>query len=65
MSDAIERAARNVVWVHDTLQLLIKHPRLLENRDCLLGTLRSLAHSLDPESNPTMAPLKVEGKRRL
>jgi len=63
--DPIDRAARNVAWVHDVIQLLIDHPRLLENRDYLIGTLRSLVHSLDPESNPTMTPLKVEGKRRL
>lgn len=66
MSDkkAITRAAKNVAWVHDTLQKLVTYPRLLENRTFLIGTLRSLIKSLDADSNPVMAPLKVQGDSR-
>ncbi len=61
----VGRAARNVAWVHNTLQLLVDHPRLLENSDYLLGTLKSLIKSLDADNNPVMAILKLEGKQRL
>ena len=61
---AITRAAKNVAWVHDTLQLLVDYPRLLENPVYLLGTLRSLIESLDADNNPVMAVLRAEGERR-
>lgn len=63
--DSITRAAKNVAWVHYTLQKLVTHPRLLENRTFLIGTLRSLIKSLDADNNPVMAPLKVKDVRRV
>ena len=53
------RAAKNVAWVHDTLQKLVDNPRLLENGVFLVGTLKSLIKSLDADNNPAMAVLKI------
>ena len=58
--NSVYLAAKNVAWVHDTLQTLVDNPRLLENREFLIGTLRSLIQSLDADNNPLMSALKIK-----
>ena len=57
--DQLRKAAINCNRVAGTLLKLVDNPRLLDNRTYLLGTLRSLAHSMDTGSNPRMRVLQL------